>query len=121
MIRLLEIFLYVKCECHMAMTSLVAVRKMAANNDFYLRYYVGHHGKFGHEFLEFEFRPDGETKHVMQMALGAMVFSVAVLFLSRSWILSGCFSFYSYELPRTHFRLACIAFCVRVYSFKVVR
>ena len=28
--------------------------------DFYLRYYVGHRGKFGHEFLEFEFRPDGK-------------------------------------------------------------
>jgi len=27
--------------------------------NFYLRYYVGHKGKFGHEFLEFEFRPDG--------------------------------------------------------------
>ena len=27
--------------------------------DFYVRYYVGHKGKFGHEFLEFEFRPDG--------------------------------------------------------------
>lgn len=23
------------------------------------RYYVGHKGKFGHEFLEFEFRPNG--------------------------------------------------------------
>lgn len=34
---------------------------MASNVDnFYLRYYVGHKGKFGHEFLEFEFRPDGE-------------------------------------------------------------
>lgn len=33
---------------------------MATNVDnFYLRYYVGHKGKFGHEFLEFEFRPDG--------------------------------------------------------------
>ena len=30
-----------------------------STNDFYLRYYVGHKGKFGHEFLEFEFRPDG--------------------------------------------------------------
>lgn len=29
--------------------------------DFYIRYYVGHKGKFGHEFLEFEFRPDGKT------------------------------------------------------------
>lgn len=31
-------------------------------SDFYLRYYVGHKGKFGHEFLEFEFRPDGERR-----------------------------------------------------------
>ena len=31
----------------------------ADNSEFYLRYYVGHKGKFGHEFLEFEFRPDG--------------------------------------------------------------
>ena len=30
--------------------------------DFYVRYYVGHKGKFGHEFLEFEFRPDGNLK-----------------------------------------------------------
>lgn len=29
--------------------------------DFYVRYYVGHKGKFGHEFLEFEFRPDGKS------------------------------------------------------------
>uniref|UniRef100_A0A674I371 Uncharacterized protein n=1 Tax=Terrapene triunguis TaxID=2587831 RepID=A0A674I371_9SAUR len=33
---------------------------VAMGSDFYLRYYVGHKGKFGHEFLEFEFRPDGE-------------------------------------------------------------
>ena len=26
------------------------------------RYYVGHRGKFGHEFLEFEFRPDGKAR-----------------------------------------------------------
>uniref|UniRef100_A0A8C0UKM3 Mago homolog, exon junction complex subunit n=1 Tax=Cyanistes caeruleus TaxID=156563 RepID=A0A8C0UKM3_CYACU len=32
-------------------------------NDFYLRYYVGHKGKFGHEFLEFEFRPDGKLRY----------------------------------------------------------
>ncbi|CAD5111125.1 DgyrCDS464 [Dimorphilus gyrociliatus] len=29
--------------------------------EFYLRYYTGHKGKFGHEFLEFEFRPDVVT------------------------------------------------------------
>ncbi|KAF2315463.1 hypothetical protein GH714_039317 [Hevea brasiliensis] len=37
---------------------------MAAEDDeFYLRYYVGHKGKFGHEFLEFEFRPDGKLRY----------------------------------------------------------
>ncbi|KAL0321702.1 UNVERIFIED_CONTAM: protein mago nashi2 [Sesamum calycinum] len=33
------------------------------NVEFYLRYYVGHKGKFGHEFLEFEFRPDGKLRY----------------------------------------------------------
>ena len=32
-------------------------------NDFYLRYYVGHKGKFGHEFLEFEIRPNGKLRY----------------------------------------------------------
>ena len=31
--------------------------------DFYVRYYVGHMGKFGHEFLEFELRPDGKLRY----------------------------------------------------------
>lgn len=34
-----------------------------STEDFYLRYYVGHKGKFGHEFLEFEFRPDGKLRY----------------------------------------------------------
>jgi protein mago nashi len=34
-----------------------------ADSDFYVRYYVGHKGKFGHEFLEFEFRPDGKLRY----------------------------------------------------------
>ncbi|KAF7468055.1 Hypothetical predicted protein [Marmota monax] len=34
---------------------------LGMESDFYLRYYVGHKGKFGHEFLEFEFRPDGKS------------------------------------------------------------
>lgn len=34
-----------------------------ADDEFYLRYYVGHKGKFGHEFLEFEFRPDGRMRY----------------------------------------------------------
>jgi len=32
--------------------------------EFYLRYYVGHKGKFGHEFLEFEFRSDGKFQYI---------------------------------------------------------
>jgi len=35
----------------------------APEDEFYLRYYVGHKGKFGHEFLEFEFRPDGLLRY----------------------------------------------------------
>eukprot|EP00918_Siedleckia_nematoides_P055075 GHVU01120140.1.p1 GENE.GHVU01120140.1~~GHVU01120140.1.p1 ORF type:complete len:158 (+),score=16.20 GHVU01120140.1:76-549(+) len=34
-----------------------------AEDDFYVRYYVGHKGKFGHEFLEFEFRPNGRLRY----------------------------------------------------------
>eukprot|EP00455_Lapot_gusevi_P026732 TRINITY_DN2819_c0_g1_i2.p1 TRINITY_DN2819_c0_g1~~TRINITY_DN2819_c0_g1_i2.p1 ORF type:complete len:153 (-),score=42.15 TRINITY_DN2819_c0_g1_i2:181-639(-) len=37
---------------------------MASSNDeFYVRYYVGHKGKFGHEFLEFEICPDGKLRY----------------------------------------------------------
>jgi len=34
-----------------------------SDDEFYVRYYVGHKGKFGHEFLEFEFRPDGQLRY----------------------------------------------------------
>jgi protein mago nashi len=34
-------------------------------DEFYLRYYQGHHGKWGHEFIEFEFRPDGRVSWVV--------------------------------------------------------
>ncbi|KAJ5068006.1 protein mago nashi [Anaeramoeba ignava] len=34
------------------------------SEEFYIRYYVGHKGKFGHEFLEFELRPDGKLRYV---------------------------------------------------------
>ncbi len=30
---------------------------------FYFRYYAGHHGKFGHEFLELEVRDDGRLRY----------------------------------------------------------
>ena len=36
--------------------------------DFYVRYYVGHTGKFGHEFLEFEFKPDGQVGLLLRLS-----------------------------------------------------
>lgn len=35
----------------------------ASLDNFYVRYYTGHKGKFGHEFMEFEFRPDGRLRY----------------------------------------------------------
>ncbi|KAJ5358961.1 Protein mago nashi [Penicillium cataractarum] len=39
---------------------------MSTNETFYLRYYSGHSGRFGHEFLEFDFRTiaDGNSAAV---------------------------------------------------------
>ncbi|EEU35368.1 hypothetical protein NCS52_00812900 [Fusarium sp. LHS14.1] len=34
----------------------------ASNEPFYLRYYSGHMGRFGHEFLEFDFRVVGDGR-----------------------------------------------------------
>uniref|UniRef100_A0A8C2QJE9 MAGOH n=1 Tax=Cricetulus griseus TaxID=10029 RepID=A0A8C2QJE9_CRIGR len=38
-------------------------QKLSVASDFYLCYYVGHQGKYGHEFLEFEFRPDRKLSY----------------------------------------------------------
>lgn len=35
----------------------------SAVNDFYVRYYIGHRGKFGHEFLEFEMQGNGRLRY----------------------------------------------------------
>ena len=43
---------------------MAKISESSKNNDkFYLRYYVGHHGKFGHEFLEFEFLENGLLRY----------------------------------------------------------
>lgn len=34
-----------------------------AADPFYCRYYVGHKGKFGHEFMEFEITADGKLRY----------------------------------------------------------
>ena len=36
---------------------------VAHNDEFYLRYYVGHKGRFGHEFMEFELCPSGKLRY----------------------------------------------------------
>ncbi|OBS75935.1 hypothetical protein A6R68_17612 [Neotoma lepida] len=64
---------------------------MSMASDFYLRYYVGHKGKFGHEFLEFEFRPDGERRRGREggrAAQGQMTTEVAADALGEEW--KGC-------------------------------
>lgn len=36
---------------------------MSEDKEFYLRFYVGHYGNFGHEFLEFEVMKDGRLRY----------------------------------------------------------
>ena len=33
------------------------------SEDFYCRYYVGHKGKFGHEYMEFELTANGRLRY----------------------------------------------------------
>lgn len=35
----------------------------STHDDFYVRYYVGHKGEFGHEFMEFELSPSGKLRY----------------------------------------------------------
>ena len=32
-------------------------------DDFYMRYYIGHDGRFGHEFMEFEVSSEGRMRY----------------------------------------------------------
>ena len=42
--------------------SFAILFEMSAD-DFYCRYYVGHKGKFGHEYMEFEITSDGRLRY----------------------------------------------------------
>ncbi|GAM20766.1 hypothetical protein SAMD00019534_039410 [Acytostelium subglobosum LB1] len=44
-------------------TSTITTTAAPAKDDFYLRYYIGHKGKFGHEFLEFELRSGNKLRY----------------------------------------------------------
>ncbi|POR39007.1 Protein mago nashi [Tolypocladium paradoxum] len=46
----------------MSWTKAPRVAMAASNEPFYLRYYSGHMGRFGHEFLEFDFRVVGDGR-----------------------------------------------------------
>ncbi len=37
--------------------------QQSQQQDFYFRYYSGHHGKFGHEFMEMEVKGDGTLRY----------------------------------------------------------
>nr|PNR62311.1 hypothetical protein PHYPA_000735 [Physcomitrium patens] len=41
----------------------ICLRPPGVGGEFYVRYYVGHKGKFGHELLEVEFRPDAKLRY----------------------------------------------------------
>lgn len=34
------------------------------NDDFFLRYYIGHKGAYGHEYLDFEIDSTGKLKYL---------------------------------------------------------
>merc|ERR1712070_61559 len=51
------------CGRHRSKSITVALALVMADEQFYVRYYVGHRGKFGHEFLEFEFRSNGRLRY----------------------------------------------------------
>lgn len=50
--------------CAVAKTTVCQfITAMASGDSFYCRYYVGHKGRFGHEFMEFEFEDDGKLRY----------------------------------------------------------
>ena len=60
------------------------------SKDFYLRYYVGHKGKFGHEFLEFEFRPDGKLRYANNSNYKNDTMIRKEAYVHRAAIVEGC-------------------------------
>ena len=52
----------------------------APKGEFYCRYYVGHKGKFGHEFLEFEFTAGGQVElRLLHVTLNIFLQSQSVI------------------------------------------
>lgn len=45
------------------MASVESTNTTTQHDDFYVRYYIGHNGRFGHEFMEFELSPSGKLRY----------------------------------------------------------
>lgn len=92
--------------------------------EFYLRYYVGHKGKFGHEFLEFEFRPDGKLRYANNsnykndtIIRKEVYLTPAVLRECRRIISDSEVSFHPYSLlPRPFINLYIIYLNIYLYA-----
>ena len=63
---------------------IIIIYSVMSSKDFYMRYYVGHRGKFGHEFLEFEFRPDGNLYFLSLLLCYNNVLSLCDIFIQLS-------------------------------------
>lgn len=102
------------------------------NSEFYLRYYVGHKGKFGHEFLEFEFRPDGKLRYAnnsnykndtiirKEVYLTPAVLRECRRIISESEVPTFSFCFLFAFLPLSRFLYFCYNFLVKQEFNKVV-
>uniref|UniRef100_A0A7N5K097 Uncharacterized protein n=1 Tax=Ailuropoda melanoleuca TaxID=9646 RepID=A0A7N5K097_AILME len=82
---------------------------MAMASDFYLRYYVGHKGKFGHEFLEFEFRPDGKLRYANNSNYknDVMIRKEVSSFQTSNFLHLDHFLHVFFEFTKVHLRLYC--------------
>ena len=63
MLNTLWIYFNIHCSCFRRLETRAQASGQEDTHHIPCSYYVGHTGKFGHEFLEFEFRPDGEPNH----------------------------------------------------------
>jgi protein mago nashi len=63
-------------------------RTRGVSDELYIRYYVGHKGKFGHEFLEFEFQPNGKLRYVNKSGYKSRGASAASEIIRREMFLS---------------------------------
>ena len=52
-------------------------RCIPMGDDFYCRYYTGHKGQFGHEYMEFELYADGRLRYAVRYILPVHILRTA--------------------------------------------